>query len=280
MELTKIRTQIKEKIVEAARSDLRVVGCLDYGSSSEGRGDKWSDLDIALFIQDANLEQFNQEWESWAADLGPLLLAYIGGIGKPWAVYDASPVPLRVDFNFHPQSHIDQILTWPNAPVSLDKMVLYDDTSGRLSQIVSKIVGQSLAPDDLERWFHSICGDLWVYLLRTHTKLMRGEQWTARHDFNFVIMGNLMALLRIECGAVDRMRAESAAARIESVLSPARLQQLNNTIPGSSKEDLSRSLQLAAILGADVCRQIAATHQWTWPSDLAKKTISAVRKSS
>lgn len=276
MELTNIRTQIKEKIVNAAQSDHRIIGCLDYGSSSERRDDKWSDLDIALFIQDTDLEQFNQEWESWAAKHGGLLLAYIGGIGSPWAVYDAGPVPLRVDFNFYPQSHIDHILTWPNAPVSVEKMVLYDGTNGRLSRIVSKIVGQSLAPDNLERWFHAICGDLWVYLLRTHTKLLRGEYWTARHDFNFIIMGNLMALLRIECGAIGRMRAESAAARIESIISPARLQQLNNTIPAASKADLSRSLHLTAMLGADVCEQIATTHQWDWPSDLAKKVIATV----
>ena len=278
MKLSNVRNQLIENIIKAVKSDPIIVGCLDYGSSSEGRDDQWSDLDIALFIQDADLEQFNREWKSWAAELGPLLLAYIGGIGHPWAVYDADPMPLRVDFAFHPISEMDQILAWPNAPLSVDKMVIYDGSDGRLRDTVSKIVGQSLAPDDLERWFHSICGDLWVYLLRTHTKLLRGEHWTARHDFNFVIMGNLIALLRIECGAVERMRAESAAARIESVLSSARLQQLNNTIPGTKLEDLGRSLHLAAILGADVCRQIAETHRWSWPSDLAKKVTSVVGK--
>lgn len=280
MKLTKVRNQVEEKIIKIAQVDSRIEGCLDYGSSSEGRDDQWSDLDIALFIRDADLDQFNREWKSWAAELGPLLLAYIGGIGHPWAVYDADPLPLRIDFNFHPTSAINQISAWPNSPASLDKMVLYDGTDGRLGEAVAKIVGQTLAPDDLERWFHSICGDLWVYLLRTHTKLLRGEHWTARHDFNFVIMGNLMALLRIECGATDRMRAESAAARIESVLSPTRLEQLNSTIPKAGSGDLARSLHLTAILGADICRQIAETHGWSWPSDLAKKVISVVGKSS
>lgn len=241
---------------------------------SEGRDDQWSDLDIALFIKDEALDPFEEEWKSWAAQFGSLLLAYVGGIGHPWVVYDADPMPLRVDFNFHPVSDIAQVLTWPNAPLSVEKMVLYDGTDGRLSANVLQIVEQALAPDDLERWFHSICGDLWVYLLRTHTKLLRGEHWTARHDFNFVIMGNLMALLRIECGAVKRLRAESAAARIESVLSPTCLTQLNNTIPGANSEDLARSLHLSAVLGADICRQIAVTHRWSWPSDLAKKVLT------
>jgi hypothetical protein len=48
--------QTRQRILEAAQADPRILGCVDYGSTSEGRGDEWSDLDIALFIQDSELE--------------------------------------------------------------------------------------------------------------------------------------------------------------------------------------------------------------------------------
>jgi predicted nucleotidyltransferase len=36
------------RIVAAAERDLRIVGVVDYGSSSEGRADAWSDVDTAV----------------------------------------------------------------------------------------------------------------------------------------------------------------------------------------------------------------------------------------
>ena len=73
--------KVRQRIIEAARADPRILGCIDYGSTSEGRGDEWSDLDIALFIQDSELELFEKNWKQWASQFGDLYLAYIGGIG-------------------------------------------------------------------------------------------------------------------------------------------------------------------------------------------------------
>lgn len=102
--------QTRQRILEAAQADPRILGCVDYGSTSEGRGDEWSDLDIALFIQDSELESFEKNWKQWAAQFGNLYLAYTGGIGHPWAVFEANPIPLRVDFVFFPAFNLDKIL--------------------------------------------------------------------------------------------------------------------------------------------------------------------------
>ena len=138
MHLSDVRRTVKRSIIESARTDFRIVGCLDYGSTSEGRGDAWSDLDFALFIQDADLPAFEKNWKQWAAQFGDLLLAFISGVGHPWVVYDANPMPLRVDFAFHPASTTDRILTWPNAPASVEAMVLYDDSNGQISTNVAR----------------------------------------------------------------------------------------------------------------------------------------------
>ena len=129
------RVRMTGRLKEAAGEDPRVVGLVDYGSSSEGRADEWSDVDVALFIRDADFDSFSASWVEWAGQFGRLLLAYVGGVGHPWAVYDAGPVPLRVDFAFHRESEMDVMLTWPNSPLSVESFVIHDATGGRLTSL-------------------------------------------------------------------------------------------------------------------------------------------------
>ncbi|MCP4428432.1 MAG: aminoglycoside 6-adenylyltransferase [Chloroflexi bacterium] len=272
-----VRREVKQRLLDSVKSDPRVVGCLDYGSTSEGRGDEWSDLDFCLFIRDDDLPAFEDNWKQWAAQFGDLLLAFISGVGHPWVVYDAEPMPLRVDFAFRPASTLSRILTWPNAPTSVEAMVLYDAADGAISERVAQIVGQSLAPADLAQAFEQVCGDFWYYLLRTHVKLLRGEYWAARHDFNFIVVGNLLALLRIEAGAVGRWRGSSAAVGIEKVLSEQRLAQLEQCIPGRGETAVPTALYHASILGRQVSAQIAQHNGWDWPHSLAEKVVKALK---
>lgn len=272
-----MQRNIKQHILEGIRADPRIVGCVDYGSTSEGRGDEWSDLDIALFIEDAELESFKKDWKQWSSQFGNLLLAYIGGVGHPWVVYGTEPIPLRVDFAFHPASTLNRVLKWPNSPISTDAMVWLDRTDGELTGFVHQLVGQSLAPNNLAQAFEQVCGDFWYYFLRTHAKLIRGESWAARYDFNSIITGNLFALLRIECGAIDRWRGSSSSMGIEKVLSEKRRAQLNQCIPGPSKTDLRFAMFHAGSLGYEASDQIAQKYSWDWPISLANKVLQMNR---
>ncbi|HYX43223.1 MAG TPA: hypothetical protein VE821_16065, partial [Pyrinomonadaceae bacterium] len=236
------REALVRRVVGACERDPRIVGVVDYGSSSEGRDDEWSDVDLALFIRDADFTDFERDWKEWAAQFGPLLLAYVGGIGHPWTVYEAEPLPIRADFALHRESAVAVMLTWPNAPVSSAAMVKYDATDdGRISAHAARLVGQSLGPPNAAQTFEQIAGDFWYYLLRTYSKLRRGQLWAARFEFNFIIIGNLMALLRLEAGAIDRLRSQSAAVELERALSPDRLAQLDALIPGADAASLRQS---------------------------------------
>ncbi|HCI81975.1 MAG TPA: hypothetical protein DHW02_20055 [Ktedonobacter sp.] len=147
------RNKMIQQLRHAAEQDPRIIGLLDYGSSSEGRSDEWSDIDVALFIRDADLPSFEQNWKTWAAQFGDLLLAYPGANEHPWTVYRAEPVPLRVDYAFHPASQLDTMLTWPNSPTSVEAMVWVDKTGGALATHVHQLVGKSLRPVDVEQAF-------------------------------------------------------------------------------------------------------------------------------
>jgi hypothetical protein len=259
------------KLIAAAERDPRIAGLVDYGSSSEGRADIWSDVDVALFIRDADLRQFEAEWKQWAAQFGALLLAYVGGVGHPWAVYQAEPIPLRVDFAFHAESNIETMLAWPNAPTSVATLVRYDATGGRLSACAARLVRQSLHPPDFARAFEAACGDFWYYLLRLIAKLRRGQLWAARYEFNSIVIGNLLALLRLEAGATERWRASSAATAIEQALSPERRAQLDACTPGADLAGLLEAMRRTAQLGHVLCAGIAGRHGWPWPEALARQ---------
>lgn len=96
----------------------------------------------------------------------PAAARHICGVGHPWTVYDAAPVPLRVDFAFHRKSAIDGMLAWLNAPTRVEAMVWYDATAGQLASCAGQFVGQSLAPADPAATYEQICGDYWYYMLR------------------------------------------------------------------------------------------------------------------
>ncbi len=271
------RAIMVRRLLAVAEGDPRIVGVVDYGSSSEGRVDEWSDLDVALFIRDADFDRFRREWRDWATCLGPLLLAYVGGVGHPWTVYDATPVPLRVDFVLHRASAADEIATWPNSPTSAAAMVWYDGTGGAVTAAARRLVGKSLRPQDLAATFEQVCGDFWYYFLRTYSKFRRGQLWAVRFDYNLMVLGNLLALLRLEADATERWQASSAATDIERVLRPARLAELNACIPGADPSGLGAALGAAAILGREVCAAVAAKHQQGWPQALADRCVTLAR---
>jgi hypothetical protein len=267
-----IRTTLCQAVIAAARQDARVVGVLDYGSSSEGRSDAWSDIDLALFIRDADLPAFLAQWTDWAAQFGPLLLAYVGGIGHPWTVYDTQPLPLRVDYALHPASTLTRILEWPNSPSSAAAMVLYDATGGELTRLAGQLVGRALDPTDLEVAFTQVCGDLWYYTLRTWSILQRGHEWAAFSDLHFILFGNLLALLRLEANATARWRSSSAAVGIETDIAPERLAALNRCRQ-ASQGGVATGLLVTAQLIYEVSAEIAERQGWEWPRRLAERLL-------
>ncbi len=266
-------SEMVRRLREAAQRDPRIVGLVDYGSSSEGRLDEWSDVDVAVFNRDADFDAFSADWKTWAAQFGELLLAYVGQIGHPWTVFAAEPVPLRVDFDLFRESWMDRFPLWPNSPLSLDAFVWYDATGGRLSEQAGRLVGQSLRPRDPAASFQRHCGDFWYYLLYALAKLQRGQSWVARQAFHTLVMENLFRLLRLQAGALDRWWGSPAALDGEEALPPEALRRLQGCIPGPADNDLRAAMLRAALLGRDACAEIAAREGWPWPVELGERMV-------
>jgi len=76
--------------------------------------------------------------------------------------------------------------------------------------------------------FDQVCGDFWYYLLYAFCKLQRGQQWFAREGYNVMALGNLMALLKLEAGALEHWQESSSARNIEQAIPQGRLARLNS----------------------------------------------------
>ncbi len=269
---------LRQRVIDAALVDDRIVGLLDYGSRSEGRDDEWSDVDLAMFIRDEAYEAFDHEWEEWAAGFGPLLLAFVGDIDNHWTAYAHDPQPLRVDFHFHRASVVrrEYLESWPNAPLSVEHMLLIDK-EGTLRPHVERMVGRDLGPPDPIHRTELVIAGFWYYAVRTWSKLQRGPSWGVRFDISFIMHGNLMAILRLEAGRTERWTASDAAANIERDVSAERLAALNGCIPTPDPASLASALARIVRLGALASAGAAERFNQSWPEELARRMIELTR---
>lgn len=266
------RDRLLTRLLEAARDDERVLAVLDYGSTSEGRGDAWSDIDLALSIRPDAWDAFALGWRDWLGRCAPVLLAFTSFVDHPWAVLDTDAGPVRFDLHLYggpPDPDLKAALPdWPNAPTSVEAMLLFD-RHGDLREAVAAKIGTSLAPADIAAAFANVAGHFWYYVHRTWSKLHRDSAWDVRWSITFMLTGNLCALLRLESGATERWLASDAASGIETAVSQARLEQLSRCIPGATDDTLLPALRSIIELGAEVCASIASEHGLEWPSELA-----------
>ncbi len=270
------RHEMLRRITAAAVADPRIVALRDFGSSAEGRDDEWSDVDVEVFVRDEDFAAFERAWVEWAGGFGRLLLSFVGDMDNHWTVYDGVPVPLRVDFSLHRASEIPMTAKWPNAPVSVERMVLVDKI-GELAAVVAPMVKQNLGPPDVPEHFERRCGTFWYYVVRTWCKLQRGPTWGVRYDLTYILHGILMDLLRLEAGALHRWRASHAADNLECDISPERLERLDRCIPGRESAQIGRALHEIALLGREVSTAAAARYSRAWPSELGDRMVALTK---
>jgi hypothetical protein len=266
------RRLLVDRLLTNAVVDERVLAVLDYGSSSEGREDAWSDIDLALSIRPVCWDDFSIGWRDWLARSGEVLLGFEAGFGHPWAVMATAAAPVRVDLHLYGEPTgvpIETALTnWPNAPTSVESMLLFDRDAS-MSNDVGQLVGRSLAPDNEVETFSSVASNFWYYAHRTWCKLQRGSDWDVRWNITTILTGNICALLRLESGGTERWIAADAASGIEAAISDKRLQSLNSCIPGNGPDALGSSFSAIIALGADVCETISRRDDVSWPDELA-----------
>jgi Streptomycin adenylyltransferase len=275
MSETSVRREMVQRIADIGQHDHRIVGLVDYGSAGGHEVDSWSDIDVAVFLYDAQFETFTSALPEWLDQLGVLLLLIKNETtGHPLtrAVYDVEPLPLRVDMVYYRLGEMRNALRWPQIPTADTASVWYDATDGQLTFYMQQLADQNLRPSDLREAFEQTAQSFWYYLLDSVCKLQRGDQWGTRQLFHVTVVPPLIRLLRLEGDAISRWYGYPTTQGIERALSPERLVRLNACLAdAASLKGMADALKNTAQLASEVCSNVATQHDYAWPQILAKR---------
>lgn len=103
------RERVRERLVEIAASDARVVSAAIVGSLAAGEGDRWSDIDLTFGIDDAvPIDEVQDDWARTMADeFDAVWLFDLSVRGTTYRVFLLDEW-LQVDLSFTPASEFRQ----------------------------------------------------------------------------------------------------------------------------------------------------------------------------
>jgi predicted nucleotidyltransferase len=159
---TEERDQVRDRIIEMAKSDRRVTAGALIGSTAAGLGDRWSDIDLTFGIEDgdgARLQQVLDDWTAWfTSELGALQhwdLPFGPSIYRVFLL----PRGLEVDVSVTPQQEFQ-----PHSP----RWRTLFGAAGELKQS---------PPADPQ----NLIGQGWHMALHSRAAIERGKPWHAEY---------------------------------------------------------------------------------------------------
>lgn len=184
------------------RDEVRAAVVVGSQARTAAPADRWSDLDVVLFVDEPRRLAGDAEW---IAEFGTPVLTFL----EPAAVGDA--VERRVlyedgqdvDFPLVEASRLHELGGIPEVVTLLSRgyRVLYDELG------VEQVLGELPAPVDV--WppdaaaFTELSSDFWYHALWTAKKLRRGEVYTALGCLDGYLMARLVTLLSWHARALD-----------------------------------------------------------------------------
>lgn len=99
------RRRVREKLLEKARKDERLVAGAEIGATADGGGDRWSDVDLTFGVaDDATTDQVLADWTSdLAATFAAVHLFDLTLLSSVYRVF-LLPGNLQVDLSFTPRA--------------------------------------------------------------------------------------------------------------------------------------------------------------------------------
>ena len=208
----------RDRLLEMAKADGRVVGAAAVGSLSVGSGDRWSDLDLTFAVSDeVEVDQVLADWTGQlVTDLDAVVLFDLPSGHTIYRVF-LLPRCLQVDLSFTPAAWFG-----PRGP----RFRLLFGRAGEVS-----------SPDPPDP--HDLFGWAVVYARAARAYIARGRWWQAEHCID-AIRDRTLAL------ACIRRNLESTHGRGYDDLPPTVLDPLRGSLVSSlAPEALLEALKAA-----------------------------------
>jgi aminoglycoside 6-adenylyltransferase len=205
--LTNVNTRMD--LIEAAiadwahaRDDVRAVLVVGSRARTEAPADRWSDLDVVLFLDDPRVLA---EDASWVEEFGTPVLTFLEATGfgervERRVLYETGE---DVDFPMLQASQWRELAATPEARVLLARgQRLLHDELGLEDELADVVAPPPPAlPDDAA--LRQLASDFWYHALWTARKLRRGEVFTAIDCLDGYMKARLVTLLEWHARAVD-----------------------------------------------------------------------------
>ncbi|WP_054710525.1 hypothetical protein [Bacillus sp. JCM 19041] len=190
----KIINNVKIKCNE----DSFIVSAMMYGSFTKGEGDRFSDVEFYIFIEDDFFEEFHSN--KWISSLYPTDLIYFNEHGTQVVIFENL---LRGEFHFLPQSKMEVIKSFKPTGVFPDAnaMFIYDAT-GQLKALLDYLGGEG--PDRKTNENVNFAFNNFInYWLMGVNVLKRGEHARSLEVLSHV-QKHVIQLMRINENTVER----------------------------------------------------------------------------
>lgn len=255
--------QLIARLRAVCDADTRLVAALLYGSWALGEGDEFSDVDAALFFEDAALPAI--EPCEWLCDVAPLVRCYRNEWRNVVALFDLGTL-IRAEFHFEPAQRIsDELGAWPHAWFpSLDEVVLVDHSEGALLAALQPMLGEP-PHHDTPRQVEFLVNCLLNWGLMGLNLLQRGNVARAHELLGFV-SGHLLRAARLVEGNTRHFL--SPTTRLEQELSPAAYQRYQRCTAPAEAAALWDAYREAFDWGSELLHVLCARHALPFPDEL------------
>lgn len=231
-------------VTDWAREREDVKGALLVGSQArtEAPADRWSDLDIVLFVDDP---QRLADDESWVATFGSPVLTFLEATGfgsrvERRVLYETGE---DVDFPLLEASAWRELGSSPEARALLARgyRVLHDELG--LAEELAELPPPAAEEPPDSAALRELASDFWYHALWTAKKLRRGEIFTAIDCLDGYLKWRLLTLLRWHAHSVDPSVETWHSGRfLERWADPGALAALERAYAHYDLRDVARAL--------------------------------------
>ena len=235
---------IQAAIADWAREREDVKAVLVVGSQvrTEAPADRWSDLDVVLFVDDPERVAAD---ESWVASFGTPVLTFLeptafGHRVERRVLYETGE---DVDFPLLDASEWRMLTTMPEARVLLARgyRVLHDELG--LADALEEVEPPPADGPPDSATLKELSSDFWYHALWTAKKLRRGEIFTAIDCLDGYLKWRLLVLLRWHARVLDPAAETWHGGRfIERWADPGALAALERAYAHYDLRDVARAL--------------------------------------
>lgn len=132
-----LQKRMIESFREKCHQDERIVSALMFGSFTTGEGDRFSDIEFAVFLRDESFDEFEQR--PWLDTVSPVAAYFLDDFGHHTALFENG---IRGEFHFMRASEQSVVAGWQGYGwfPSLEAGVVLD-RAGELSRYAWGLVG-------------------------------------------------------------------------------------------------------------------------------------------